>query len=168
MSFDENIQRRFKDKGGRYTADYEQLNVRVKADHKLAVKEICVKEHWNLGNVVDWLLEGFIANYRQMWPVDGMYQMQLTQEELPIEVAPIPEPQSKPVKSSTPEYEVTARELWMFPAQGKKRRGEDVSEELAIIKDCLVQAVKNEDTRAESNITDWIQKLEGTYTDDSE
>jgi hypothetical protein len=103
MKLPEEIITRFKKKGGRYGADFEQLNARINADHKIALKGICVKEGWNLGNVVDWLIEGFIADYRQMWPVDGVYQTQLStewavnvaSEDEPLEEDKEPVPQSK-------------------------------------------------------------------------
>lgn len=161
MRFDEEIQRRFREKGGRYTADFEQLNTRIKADHKLALREICVKEKWNLGNVVDWLIEGLIANYRQMWPVNGVYQMQLTDTELATETEPVKEsPKQVVTRKGSPDYLVKARELWMVQAKNKATRGEDVSDELAFIRSCLDEARAAGDTQAESNITGWIQKLE--------
>ena len=88
MKIPEHITKQLKERGGKYTTDFIHMNARIKADNQIALKQICAEQRWLIGNVIDWLIEGFIADYRQMWPVEGMYQTQLTDE--------LHSPESKP------------------------------------------------------------------------
>lgn len=147
----------------RDATEYNLAGFRIKEDNRTGLKQICAVEQWHMANVVDYLIEGFIVNYRQMWPDEGVYQMQLadTEDQLPFEVRPVGEsPKPEKRQFASPDYLVRARSLWMYPTKSKIKKGEDVSEEMAIIRTCLDEAITKGDTQAESNITSWLMRLE--------
>lgn len=77
MELPEHIRKRLTKRGGRYTTDHILMNARINLDNHMALKQICAENRFLIGNVLDYLIEGFIDNYRQMWPVEGVYQTQL-------------------------------------------------------------------------------------------
>lgn len=161
MELDEETIRRLKERGGRYTTDFEQIGARVSADNKLALKQICTEQKWNIGNVLDWLIEGFIANYREMWPVEGQYQLQLphfVEQASSSDETPQVGQQSR--SNVVAEYERQARELFFYPTRLKIKNGEDVSQELAIMRSCLERAKSEGNDHAVANITHWLTTLE--------
>lgn len=96
MELPEAIVKRFKERGGKYTIDFIHMNARIKLDNQIALKQICAEQRWLIGNVIDWLIEGFITDYRQMWPIEGVYQTQLS------DTFDSPKPKPTPVNSSAP------------------------------------------------------------------
>jgi hypothetical protein len=166
MQFNEEITKAFRIKGGRYGANYTLFATRIKEDNHTALKHICVKEKWLIGNVIDYLLEGFIADYRQFWPVNGAYQIQLNdllyeEEEEPRTEETTPNERARGPVYREPEYTVTARESGWFPARIKVRKGEDVAEEVAILQSCLERAEAAGDDTAIGMIRKWMQLIEG-------
>ena len=47
-------------------------------DNYLALKHICIEEEWNVSQIFNYLLEGFLNDYKRIFPDSGYFQTQLT------------------------------------------------------------------------------------------
>lgn len=157
MKLDENINNRLRKRGGK--KEWISRHIRLAPDNIEALDDICHKERWYIENVLDWLVEGFIQDYRQLWPVNGMMQTQLpafapnSKKEKETEGKP-KEEKPKKTKRETSELK-EARDIW-HGARTKLKQGEDVSNEIEQLENLYKIVEKKEDEDAMLNIGIWV------------
>lgn len=156
---DENINSRLRKRGGK--KEWVSRHIRLSQDNIEALEEICYKEKWYMENVINWLAEGLIHDYRQLWPVNGMMQTQLPafvpnakKESEAKEEKPREEKAKKRSKKETSELK-EARDIW-HGVRTKLRQGEDVSNETEQLEQLYKVVEGKEDEDAMSHIGIWV------------
>jgi hypothetical protein len=105
MELPDDIRKRLRMRG--HKSDWVRMGTRLSRDSHEALVEVCFREKWNIENVLDYLVEGFVANYRTFWPEDGMLQTQLVafNEKSPVEITQVDRENIKPKFERThPDY----------------------------------------------------------------
>lgn len=162
MELDENINNRLRRRGGK--KEWVNRHIRLSPDNIEALEDLCHKERWYMENVLDWLVEGLIHDYRQMWPVDGMMQTQINafvpncqrqngtdEPEKPKEKKP---KRNEKVEKMTPELK-EARGIWV-EARKKLKQGEAVSKEIEMLEKLYKVVEKKNDEDAMTTIGVWV------------